>query len=178
LDCPRVSLYRLRYPSYSASRADSLHRDDDSQLPAAKPSSLSAVASDQRATHEWWQNERQRFRLYTSIFTIDEASRGDAAAAARRLDWLKSIPRLPVSPEAEELAKNVAKLLQLPPKAAMDASHVALSILHKMDYLLTWNCTHLANPVLQKELVDFCGYHELHVPIICTPATLTAPRHE
>lgn len=145
---------------------------------AAKPSSLSAVASDQRATHEWWQYERQRFRLYTSIFTIDEASRGDAAAAGRRLDWLKSIPRLPLSPEAEELAKNVAKLLQLPPKAAMDASHVALSILHKMDYMLTWNCTHLANPVLQKELVEFCGYNELHVPIICTPATLTAPRHE
>ena len=80
--------------------------------------------------------------------------------------------------QAEELAKNVAKLLQLPPKAAMDASHVALSILHKMDYMLTWNCTHLANPVLQKELVEFCGYNELHVPIICTPATLTAPRHE
>ena len=104
------------------------------------------------------------------------------AATRRQLrdDWIGSRASLAsrYRPRPKKLAKNVAKLLQLPPKAAMDASHVALSILHKMDYLLTWNCTHLANPVLQKELVDFCGYHELHVPIICTPATLTAPRHE
>ena len=81
------------------------------------------------------------------------------AATRRQLrdDWIGSRASLAsrYRPRPKKLAKNVAKLLQLPPKAAMDASHVALSILHKMDYLLTWNCTHLANPVLQKELVDF-----------------------
>ena len=141
----------------------------------AKPSSLSAVASDQRATHEWWQNERQRFRLYTSIFTIDEASAGDPQAAARRLDWLKSVPQLAVSLETDTLAQSIVKLLRLPRKAAVDALHVAISIQHQMDYLLTWNCTHLANPILQKELVEFCRYHDLYIPIICTPEALLQP---
>ena len=141
----------------------------------AKPSSLSAVASDQRATHEWWQNERQRFRLYTSIFTIDEASAGDPQAAARRLDWLKGVPQLAVSLETDTLAQSIVKLLRLPRKAAVDALHVAISIQHQMDYLLTWNCTHLANPILQKELVEFCRYHDLYIPIICTPEALLQP---
>jgi len=142
---------------------------------AAKPSRLPAVASDERATHSWWQNERLRYRVYTSLFTLDEASGGDLDAAARRLVWLRDIPHLPITPEAEKLAANIAKLLCLPTRSVMDASHVAVSILHKMDFLLTWNCTHLANPVLQKELVEFCRYHELHVPIICTPKGLIAP---
>ena len=57
------------------------------------------------------------------------------------------------------------------------ASHLALAIAHGIDYVLTWNCTHLANAVLQKELVEYCGYHDLHLPIVCTPETLI-PRHE
>ena len=81
---------------------------------AAKPSSLSAVASDQRATHEWWQYERQRFRLYTSIFTIDEVSAGDQQAAGRRLDWLKGVPQLAVSLETDTLAQSIVKLQRLP----------------------------------------------------------------
>jgi hypothetical protein len=89
--------------------------------------------------------------------------------------WLQGIPLLTVTPEVEPLAANLIRLLRLPPRAAMDASHVAMSILHRMDYLLTWNCTHLANPVLQKELVEYCRYHDLHIPIICTPEALLSP---
>ena len=68
------------------------------------------------------------------------------------------------------------KLLQLPPKAEMDATHVAFSIVHRMDYLLTWNCTHLANAALQKTLFEYCTYHRLHMPVICTPELLTKPQ--
>jgi hypothetical protein len=92
-------------------------------------------------------------------FTIDEASAGDPQAAVRRLEWLKGIPLLRVTPQTESLAHSIVKLLRLPAKAAVDALHVAISIQCQMDYLLTWNCTHLANPVLQKELVEFCRYH-------------------
>lgn len=64
------------------------------------------------------------------------------------------------------------------PKSVTDASHLGLAILHRMDYLLTWNCTHLANAVLQKELLDYCSYYGLHVPIICTPRTLIELNHD
>ena len=138
----------------------------------AHPSSQKSIAADQQTTHRWWTKERNRFRLYTSLFTIDEASGGDAGAAKRRMVYLQNIPQLTVIAEIEPLAEDLVRLLGLPAKAVMDASHLAICILHQMDYLLTWNCKHLANPVLQKELVEYCRYHNLHIPIICTPEAL------
>ena len=144
---------------------------------AAHPSSQPSIAVDQQATHAWWTQERRRFRLFTSAFTVDECSRGDAEAAARRLSFLESIPELSIPSDLNLLESDIIRLFQLPKKASTDASHLALAIVHRMDYLLTWNCTHLANAVLQKELVEYCGYHGLHVPIVCTPETLI-PRYE
>lgn len=118
-----------------------------------------------------------RFRLFTSAFTIDECSRGDNSAAERRLSYLAEIPELSIPDDLNLLEDAIIKLFQLPKKAFTDASHLALAIVHRMDYLLTWNCTHLANAVLQKELVEYCNYHDLHIPIVCTPETLI-PRHE
>ena len=82
-----------------------------------------------------------------------------------------SLPDLDIPPETEDLADSLIK----PPKAEADATHLALAILHRITYLLTWNCTHLANPVLQKDLIDYCNYHRLHIPVICTPELLTTP---
>ncbi len=140
---------------------------------AAHPSRNPAIAEDQKTTHEWWLNKRQKFRLYTSVFTLDEARRGDADAAARRMQFLSGIPELDIPPELPQIEDDIIKLFNLPPRAATDASHLALAILHRMDFLLTWNCAHLANALHQKELMDYCTYHSLHVPIICTPESLT-----
>lgn len=139
---------------------------------AAHPSSQPSIALDQTATHDWWNQERLRYRLFTSAFTIDECSRGDVAAAARRLAFLSDVPELSVPSDLHLIEIDIIRLFQLSPKAYTDASHLALAIVHRMDYLLTWNCTHLANAVLQKELVEYCGYHRLHIPIVCTPETL------
>ncbi len=54
----------------------------------------------------------------------------------------------------------------------MDASHLAITIIHRIDFLLTWNCTHLANPVLQKKIIEYGTCHNLHIPVICTPEFL------
>lgn len=140
---------------------------------AARASRQGRIAADQELTHHWWTKERFRFRLFTSAFTLDEAGRGDAAVAARRLGYLRGISELGIPGEFPRLESALIRLFGLPPAAATDASHLALSILHRMDFLLTWNCTHLANAVLQKELMDYCLYHGLHFPIVCTPATLS-----
>jgi hypothetical protein len=76
--------------------------------------------------------------------------------------------------DLEDLEADIIRLFRLPPRAATDASHLGLAILHRMDYLLTWNCTHLANAPLQKERMDYCSYNELHTPVVCTPETLIA----
>jgi len=101
-----------------------------------------------------------------------EAARGDAGAAARRMPYLDNIPDLDVPLETDALSKDLVKLLRIPQNAEADATHLALTILHRITYLLTWNCTHLANPVLQKELIEYCQYHQLHIPVICTPELL------
>ena len=133
------------------------------------------MASHQQSTRDWWDRERVRFRLYSSIAVRAEISKGDATAAARRLKVMVGIPELEVTVEVPPLADSIVQLLQLPPRAQMDATHVAFAIVHRMDYLLTWNCTHLANATLQKTLFEYCTYHHLHMPVICTPELLTKP---
>jgi hypothetical protein len=103
-------------------------------------------------------------------------AKGDPMAAARRLKAMAGIPELEVTPGVQPLADSIVQLLQLPPKAKMDATHVAFAIIHRIDYLLTWNCTHLANAALQKTLFEFCTYHHIHMPVICTPELLTKPQ--
>ena len=134
------------------------------------------MKSHQRITQEWWDHERARFRLYSSIAVRAEMSKGDASAVAKRLRAMVAIPELDVTPEVQPLADSIVQLLQLPQKAEMDATHVAFAIVHRMDYLLTWNCTHLANATLQKTLFEYCSYHHIHMPVICNPELLTKPQ--
>ena len=103
-------------------------------------------------------------------------SKGDASAAAKRLRAMVGIPELDVTPEVQPLTDSIVQLLQLPRTAEMDATHVAFAIVHRMDYLLTWNCTHLANATLQKTLFEYCSYYHIHMPVICTPELLTKPQ--
>lgn len=138
----------------------------------ARRSKQAVLAQRQRFTEEWWRSDRLRYRLFTSFLVRAEASQGDPEAASRRLKLLTGIPDLDIPLETDVLSAELIKLLDIPKKAEADATHLALAILHRITYLLTWNCTHLANPVLQKELIEYCRYHDLHVPVICTPELL------
>ena len=141
----------------------------------AHRSNQEPMASHQKITQDWWFNERLRFRIYSSIAVRAEISKGDRSAAAKRIQAMVGIPELEVTPEVQPLADSIVRLLRLPPKSEMDATHVAFAIVHRMDYLLTWNCTHLANASRQKTVFEYCTYHRLHTPVICTPELLTAP---
>jgi hypothetical protein len=139
---------------------------------AAHPSRQPVMAQHQKFTHAWWESDRSRYRLFTSFLVRAEAARGDPEAAARRLPYLENLPDLDVPLATDALSKDLIKLLKIPRQTEADATHLALTILHRITYLLTWNCTHLANPVLQKEMIEYCQYHQLHVPVICTPELL------
>jgi len=130
------------------------------------------MATHQQFTQDWWDHERVRYRLYSSLAVRAEMSKGDASAASRRLAVIVGIPELPLLPEIEPLADSLCQLLCLPAKATLDATHLAYAIAHRFDYLLTWNCTHLANASLQKTLFEYCLYHHLHMPVFCTPELL------
>ena len=139
----------------------------------ARPSQREPMATHQKLTHAWWRTERPKFLLYSSLLVRMEVTRGDQAAARRRLGYLENVAELEVLPETDRLEAELIRLFGLPPRAATDAGHLAMAILHRIDYLLTWNCTHLANATLQRDLMQYCLYRKLHVPIVCTPETLS-----
>jgi hypothetical protein len=138
----------------------------------ARPSRDIVLAAHQQLTNEWWER-RDRFDLFVSQAVITEASMGDADAARRRLLAIRSMPVLAVSGEAADLAEHFLKARAIPGKAAVDALHVAVAVVHGLDYVLTWNCVHIANAVIRNKLEQACREQGYQPPIICTPEELT-----
>ncbi|HBL31616.1 MAG TPA: DNA-binding protein [Acidobacteria bacterium] len=137
----------------------------------ALPSRDIVHAAHQQITREWWA-KRSRFELYVSQAVLGEAGRGNASAAARRLGAAKGLSVLAVTREASDLAELFLKASALPAKAAVDAVHIAVAVVHGMDYLLTWNCTHIANAKIRWKIDEICRAEGLRPAMICTPEEL------
>jgi predicted nucleic acid-binding protein len=130
------------------------------------------LAANMKITQDWWNIRRSSFVLYASEIVEDEAARGDAAIAAQRLNLLQSIMFLDFTEETIELAQEFLQKSNLPPKASNDALHIALATVYGLDYLLTWNCKHMANAQIQKKLSQISSKLGYELPIICTPYEL------
>lgn len=139
---------------------------------ASRPSNDLRVCANQNISLDWWANRRHFFELYVSELVIDESSLGDAEAARRRLDFLVEIPLLQNNEETKKLAGYLLKKGSLPPKASLDALHIAIATVHGIEYLLTWNCTHIANAIMRPKIEQACRDCGFEPPIICTPQEL------
>jgi predicted nucleic acid-binding protein len=138
----------------------------------SRPSRDLVVAAHQQITRQWWEECRGSFQLYVSQMVIQEAGSGDPAAAQRRLGELASIPLLGLTDEAQALARELVENGALPQQAVEDALHIALATVHGMDYLLTWNCRHIANARMREAVVSVCMMRGYEPPVICTPEEL------
>jgi hypothetical protein len=132
-------------------------------------------AAHQQLTREWWEDRRSGFELFVSEAVIQEAGAGDPTAAAERFEFLKDLPLLDASAEAERIAEELLRRLPLPVKAAVDALHISIAAVNGMDYLLTWNCKHIANATLRKRISSLCESNGYTPPLICTPEELLEP---
>ena len=134
-----------------------------------RPSPQVVAAARQVLTRKWWDTERVKYDLVTSQYVLDEAADGAPITAKERLELLHGIPLLLLGSEIDAIAAEILSQAILPPKAQIDALHIATASHHRIDYLLTWNCTHIANarilPRIQRVLSDLGSF----VPIICTP---------
>jgi len=130
------------------------------------------MAARQEITRDWWDNRRSEFDLFVSQLVIDEASAGDADAVARRLAALEDIPLIEAQPGTDELVDALIRDLALPKRAAADALHIALTVVNGIDYLLTWNCTHIANAANRPIIEWACTSLGYVPPVICTPEEL------
>lgn len=138
----------------------------------SRPSRDLIIAGHQQITGEWREKRRERFQIYMSQLVVDEASAGDPGAARERMKVIRQFPLLEITPEVELLASRVLASGALPQKAATDAAHIAIAAVHGLDFLLTWNCVHLANAFIAKAVADVCRRHGCECPVICTPEEL------
>lgn len=134
-----------------------------------KPSTQVVLAARQLLTHQWWNDERRHYQLVASQFVIDEASAGDPTVAAERLQLLAGIPLLPLDPVIADIADEIMSRAILPEKARTDALHIATVAHHRIQYLLTWNCRHIANARILPRIHDVLIDLLIPVPVICTP---------
>ena len=139
---------------------------------AAWPSRDLLQAARQQITHDWWNNRRQNFDLFISETVLDEAAAGDADAARRRLAFLQGLPLLDLTDAVIAVAEAIMASRLLPQKAGRDALHIAVSSVHGMDMLLTWNCQHIANATIVKELGEIVAQCGFDLPVLCTPEEL------
>jgi len=108
---------------------------------ASLPSRDIVVAAHQQITQAWWAG-RDKYDVYVSEAVLAEAAGGDPLAAERRLSALAKVPVLIITGDVGNLASRFVDDGALPRKAFVDALHVAAAAIHRMDFLLTWNCAH------------------------------------
>jgi hypothetical protein len=122
----------------------------------------------QEISKEFWEYERQKYNLYISQYVVEECKRGDEDAAKRRLELIKDIPSLPTSEDVENLAEEYYKCLGISKKAKTDCFHLAISVIGKMDYLMSWNMTHLGERYFN-EVAEYNYKNNLWLPRMHTP---------
>ncbi|MGK7899960.1 MAG: type II toxin-antitoxin system VapC family toxin [Hormoscilla sp.] len=112
------------------------------------------VAANIEITREWWDTRRGYFQLYSSQAVVKETSQGDAQIASQRLAIIRDLALLDLNQSVIDLAEQLLGRSNLPAKADVDAIHIAAATVHGMDYLLTWNCKHIANAQIQIKFAE------------------------
>jgi hypothetical protein len=138
----------------------------------AWPSRDVVIAGHQQVTRQWWATAADRFELVASQLVIDEASAGDAEAARDRLAALASVTLLGATDEARQLAEERVAANAIPERKAEDAAHIAIAVTNGVDFLVTWNCRHIANAAMRSEIERVCRRAGYEPTIICTPDEL------
>ena len=144
----------------------------------ARVSPIEKVARDQSATRRWWEKEGPKCELFISEIVQDEARDGDPLQSALRAVILAPLRSVSATPEAFRLSSKLLAAHALPATSSTDALHIALATIYGADFLLTWNCRHIANsvtlPVTIRTIID-AGYRP---PVIATPAQRLEEDHD
>jgi predicted nucleic acid-binding protein len=130
------------------------------------------VAAHQEITQEWWETILPRMTAHVSQIVFDEISRGDTDAAQRRLAAIDRFRVLEMTSDVASLANNYFEALDIPQKARNDSFHLALAVYHGMDYLVSWNCTHISSGRVRNIVGSINAERGYRTPIICTPEEL------
>jgi predicted nucleic acid-binding protein len=138
----------------------------------SRDSSIPLISGRQQVTREWWETRGSLFDLTVSEIVVQEAAEGDEEAAQKRLAALAEIPSLSLSSEGLALAEALVSAGSIPREWIEDAFHIAIAAVNGIDYLVTWNCKHIANAKLRHDIERIIEQHGYACPVICTPEEL------
>ena len=134
----------------------------------SEPSRDLIIAGHQQITREWWDHRRPEFECVVSQFVLDEAAGGDPRQAAKRMAVLRELRVVAITAAVETFADQLIRGGTVPAVAASDAVHLAIAAVTALDYLITWNCRHIANGHVLKKLQRACARAGYPMPIVCT----------
>jgi predicted nucleic acid-binding protein len=123
-------------------------------------------------TRRWWSSAGERYELVTSVAVLDELAGGLLERSAERLTLMRELAILPVLPAIVEIAQVYIRHKVMPSDPAGDALHLALASYHKCDFLVTWNCLHLANANRFGHIRRVNAMLGLFTPALVTPLEL------
>ena len=140
---------------------------------AGRPNRDLVIAAHQQITHDWWSRAKKRFDLYVSEAVLEEIRAGDPTLAAKRLEIVAGLPVLELRPNVRDLVRLYSDRLNFPPQAQVDVLHIAFAVSYRLDYLVTWNCKHIANGYFIRRLLRINQEIRSPTPIILTPEELS-----
>lgn len=123
-------------------------------------------------TRQWWDGAYERYELVTSPAVLDELAGGPPERGAKRLALVHDLPLLPIESAIAEIVQAYIRHKLMPADPAGDALHLALASYHKCDFLVTWNCQHLANANKFGHIRRVNAMLGLFVPALVTPLEL------
>ncbi len=129
------------------------------------------VAQHQQ-TRQWYEEEAHNHDLFGSAMTVDELRSGKYDHQMEAVCFAEGLRLLPVDDEVLGVSQIYLDRTAIPRSKLGDAVHMAIASAHKMDYLLTWNCRHLANPTKVRQIAEINRRLGLLTPVIATPAML------
>jgi predicted nucleic acid-binding protein len=133
----------------------------------------SSVVVDRRViTRAWWKHADIRYELVTGPPVLNELSAGSGPMVSRRLRLISRIRLLTVTPRVPEIVQRYLRHKLMPDDPGGDALHLALASFHACDFIVTWNCRHLANPNKFPHIERINTSLGLQSPRLVTPADL------
>ena len=129
------------------------------------------VRAHQEITRRWWP-QRSAFDVFASPLVVEEAGRGDTTARSKRHRFLRDLLLLEITDDSRVVARRLLVKGPLPAQAEGDALHIAIAAAHGMEYLVTWNCRHIANAWMRPQIEEVIREFGYEPPVLCTPEEL------
>lgn len=131
-----------------------------------------SVVSRRAWTREWWSTAAIRYELVTGAPVLAELLAGITPRVSPRLRLVSELPIYLPDDVVDETVRFYLQHKLMPSKPPEDAQHVAIASHNHCDFIVTWNCKHLANPNKARHLARINSMLGLHVPAIVTPRDL------